>query len=75
MKIGKIEISESFFKEQYIDTLGLIFSKAIPIHIEKMAMTRIYTCISNEFEDIETELAIPYYECTVIDNNIKFKKA
>lgn len=71
MKIGKIKISDTLLKADNIMNIRPLFNKAIPIHIEHRFNHRdyIYTCISDEFEDIKNEIAIPFYNVEFLPHN------
>jgi len=66
-RIGKIKISDSFFKDELIIDLAPLFSKFIPIHIEHRFHHRdcVYTGYCADFDKVEDVIAIPYYTCTM----------
>ena len=84
MKLGKIKISDAYFKKGCVFDLLPIMSKIVPIHVEirpHMA-DYVYTAVCEDFEDMSglpEGTNIPYYSCNVKqeDNKnieVKFKK-
>lgn len=89
MKIGKIEISQQLIRDYLYskDFNGIkeIFEKIIPLRIEENFLNRIntYTCVCDDFEELEEGTTILYYDleinkkmigCEVVEINININK-
>jgi len=75
-KLGKIRISDVLF-ESNLGSLQLLFANFIPIHIEHRPHMRdeVYTGQSEYFDPLNEGEEIPFYTCTIIDEEkIKFEK-
>ena len=80
-KLGKIRFSSEMILEHTLDLIP-IFTKFIPIHIERQLNYDdfIYTGVCEDFDDKKEGEEIPFYLCSVTTNEkhevvkVEFKK-
>ena len=80
-KLGKVKMSSEMVLDNPMDLLP-IFTKFIPIHIERQLNYDdfIYTGVCEDFDDKKEGEEIPFYMCSVTQNEkyeitkVEFKK-